>query len=200
VSEVEGLAFACLVGRKPASSCEIGHLVCGLEAPLGLICGKFVAFRSGWRAPQLTRCSGENSIIGALGHCRVYPTSARQSVMRTSAELIILSNVVSLILLEHHEVLGASRRERSFGVCERESIAVLIDCEEHVRAQDANDAFAQLQRSVERLSDLTRTEPSAFDALKIVDPKLKVGMLHNAVGRNPPPSPKRRRERASGQK
>jgi hypothetical protein len=39
-------------------------------------------------------------------------------------------------LLERHLILSVSRRERGFGVCERESIAVLIDDEEHVALVD----------------------------------------------------------------
>src|SRR5260370_23414302 len=37
-----------------------------------------------------------------------------------------------LVLLEQHEMLSVSRRERGFGVCERESKALLVDDEEYV--------------------------------------------------------------------
>ena len=35
-------------------------------------------------------------------------------------------------MLEQHEILSVSRRERGFGVCERESKTLLVDDEEHV--------------------------------------------------------------------
>jgi hypothetical protein len=49
-------------------------------------------------------------------------------------------------------------------------------------AQDANGAFAQLQKVVEQLSDLARTQPSTFETSKIVDLKQKIDRLHIEMG------------------
>jgi hypothetical protein len=35
-------------------------------------------------------------------------------------------------LIEQHEILSVCRRDRCFGVCQRESEAILIDDEEHI--------------------------------------------------------------------